>query len=186
MREAGRKPGECGVPEASEQSVSRRPTCQMILASPNWELRRDYWFSNMKVLGDLEKRSSDRKVRANTWLQWVQGDWKEKNQRIKKREFLRSLLKKEVEKWGGICRKSRIKRIYGASLVAQWLRICLPMQGTRVWALVWEDPTCRGATGPVSHNYWACASGACAPQQERPWQWEARAPRWRAAPACHY
>ena len=40
-----------------------------------------------------------------------------------------------------------------ASLVAQWLRICLPMQGTRVRALVWEDPTCRGAAGPVSHNY---------------------------------
>ena len=55
-----------------------------------------------------------------------------------------------------------------ASLVAQWLRICLLMQGTRVRALVWEDPTCRGAAGPVSHNYWACASGACAPQQERP------------------
>ena len=42
-----------------------------------------------------------------------------------------------------------------ASLVAQWLRICLPMQVTQVRALVWEDPTCRGATGPVSHNYWA-------------------------------
>ena len=41
----------------------------------------------------------------------------------------------------------------GASLVAQWLRICLPMQGTQVRALVWEDPTCHGATGPVSHNY---------------------------------
>ena len=27
----------------------------------------------------------------------------------------------------------------GASLVAQWLRVCLPMQGTRVRALVWED-----------------------------------------------
>ena len=40
-----------------------------------------------------------------------------------------------------------------ASLVAQWLRICLPMQGTQVRALVWEDPTCRGATRPVSHNY---------------------------------
>ena len=40
----------------------------------------------------------------------------------------------------------------GASLVAQWLRICLPMQGTRVRALVWEDPTCHGATRPVSHN----------------------------------
>ena len=41
----------------------------------------------------------------------------------------------------------------GASQVAQWLRICLLMQGTRVQALVWEDPTCRGATRPVSHNY---------------------------------
>ena len=40
-----------------------------------------------------------------------------------------------------------------ASLVAQWLRVCLPMRGTRVRALVWEDPTCRGATRPVSHNY---------------------------------
>ena len=40
-----------------------------------------------------------------------------------------------------------------ASLVAQWLRICLSMQGTPVRALVWEDPTCRGATRPVSHNY---------------------------------
>ena len=40
-----------------------------------------------------------------------------------------------------------------ASLVAQWLRICLLMQGAQVRTLVWEDPTCRGATGPVSHNY---------------------------------
>ena len=60
------------------------------------------------------------------------------------------------------------KRLLRASLVAQWLRICLLMQGIRVRALVWEDPTCRGATRPVSHNYLACASGACAPQQERP------------------
>ena len=43
--------------------------------------------------------------------------------------------------------------VIGASLVAQWLRICLLMQGMRVQALVWEDPTCHGATGPVSHNY---------------------------------
>ena len=39
-----------------------------------------------------------------------------------------------------------------ASLVAQWLRICLLMQETRVRALVWEDPTCHGAAGPVSHS----------------------------------
>ena len=39
------------------------------------------------------------------------------------------------------------------SLVAQWLRIHLPMQGTRVQALVREDPTCRGAAKPMHHNY---------------------------------
>ena len=45
------------------------------------------------------------------------------------------------------------KEVDRASLVAQWLRICLLMQGTRVQALVWEDPTCRRAAGPLSHNY---------------------------------
>ena len=40
-----------------------------------------------------------------------------------------------------------------ASLVAQWLGVHLPMQGTRVRAPVREDPTCRGAAGPVCHNY---------------------------------
>ena len=46
----------------------------------------------------------------------------------------------------------RFKIVTRASLVAQWLRICLLMQVTRVRALVWEDPTCRGAAGPVSHS----------------------------------
>ena len=64
--------------------------------------------------------------------------------------------------WNGL------KKWFRGSLVAQCLRICLPMQGARVRALVWEDPTCRGATRPVSHNYWACVPGACAPQRERP------------------
>ena len=45
----------------------------------------------------------------------------------------------------------------GTSLVVQRIRICLPVQGTRVRALVRENPTCRGATKPVRHNYWACA-----------------------------
>ena len=39
----------------------------------------------------------------------------------------------------------------GTSLVAQWQRVHLPMQGTRVQ--VQEDPTCRGATKPMRHNY---------------------------------
>ena len=113
----------------------------------------------------------------------------------------------------------------GTSLVAQWLRICLPMQGTQVQSLALEDPTCRRAIKPVRHNYWACALEpgshnywACLPQllkstsprarvpqllslcaatteahaprahalqQEKPLQWEARAPQQRVGPACH-
>ena len=83
------------------------------------------------------------------------------------------------------------------------------MQGTQVRALVQEDPTCRGATKTVHHNYWACALESTshnywahepqllsprattteartpstrAPQQQEPPQWEARAPQQRVAP----
>ena len=83
------------------------------------------------------------------------------------------------------------------------------MQGTRVGALVQEDPTCCGATKRVRHNYWACAlepgshnywarepqllslratttearvPRARAPQQEKPLQWEAHVPQRRVAP----
>ena len=47
-----------------------------------------------------------------------------------------------------ICLKN--KRTF---LVIQWLRICLPMQGTQVQSLVLEDPTCQGAAISVRHNY---------------------------------
>ena len=50
-------------------------------------------------------------------------------------------------------REVQIKTTMRTSLVVQWLRIRLPMQGTRVRALVWEDPTCRRATKPMCHNY---------------------------------
>ena len=91
---------------------------------------------------------------------------------------------------------------YRTSLVAQWLRIHLPTQRIQVRAPVREDTTCHRAAKPVSHNYWArvpqqraactlpqlekaCTPGACALQQEKPLQWEARAPQRRAAPARH-
>ena len=50
-----------------------------------------------------------------------------------------------------------INNLFRTSLVAQWLRICLPMQGTRIQSLVWEDPTGRRATKPGCHDYWVCA-----------------------------
>ena len=89
-----------------------------------------------------------------------------------------------------------------ASLVAQWLRIHLPMQETQVRSLAREDPTCRGATKPVCHNYWACAlqpmnhnywarvlqllkPAFLEPvlRNEKPPQWVARALQRRVAPA---
>ena len=60
--------------------------------------------------------------------------------------------------------------IFRASLVAQWLWTCLPMQGTWLRALVWEDPTCRWATKPVRHNYWPCA---LEPVSHNPWSFSA-------------
>ena len=106
---------------------------------------------------------------------------------------------KEDRHWNSLQLKDQW---WGTSLVAQCLRIRLPMQGTRVRALVREDPTCHGATKPVRHNYWACALGhepqlpspwdttteahaprARALQQEKPPQWEAREPQRRVAPA---
>ena len=57
---------------------------------------------------------------------------------------------------GSNTKPAKIKNIFGrASLLVQWLSIHLPMQGTEVCSLVWEDPTCWGATRPSSHNNWA-------------------------------
>ena len=64
----------------------------------------------------------------------------------------------------------------GASLVAQWLRISLPMQETRVRALAWEDPTCCGATQARASQLFGLCSGAGARKQEGPSQREAHAP----------
>ena len=45
-----------------------------------------------------------------------------------------------------------IKNNQGTSLVAHWLGVCLPMQGTWVRALAREDPTCCGAAKPLRHD----------------------------------
>ena len=58
----------------------------------------------------------------------------------------------KVEKEIELC-KELAKGRGRASLVAHWLRTHLPKQGTRVRALVWEDPTCCRATKPMGHNY---------------------------------
>ena len=59
----------------------------------------------------------------------------------------------------------------GTSQVCQWLRICLPMQGTWVQSLIWEDSTCHGATEPACRNYWS--QRAPEPTSSSRLQWEA-------------
>ena len=66
------------------------------------------------------------------------------------------------------------------------------MQGTQVRALVREDPTCRGAAGPVVPQLLSLRSGAREPQLLSPHATateacapRARAPQRRVAPARH-
>ena len=109
-----------------------------------------------------------------------------------------------TSRWKSKKRKIKFKKWLRTYLVVQWLRIHLPMQGTQVRALVWEDPTCRRATKPVCHNYWACALEPTShnywvhlPQllrpmllepvlhnKEKPPQWEACGPQRRVASAA--
>ena len=55
-----------------------------------------------------------------------------------------------------ISREMQIKTIMRTSLLVQWLRIYLPMQGTQVQSLFPEKSTCRRTAKPMCHNYWVC------------------------------
>ena len=76
-----------------------------------------------------------------------------------------------------------IKSASWTSLVAQWLRICLPVQWTWVWSLVWDPGRSHmpwsdwaGATQLLnpcpselsSHHHWTLTPGASASPQEKP------------------
>ena len=52
----------------------------------------------------------------------------------------------------------------GTSVVIQWLRICLQMQGMQVLPLVQEDPTCMGQPRPCAPTTESKHPTACAPQ----------------------
>ena len=79
------------------------------------------------------------------------------------------------------------------------------MQGTQVRSLIWDDSTCRAATEPVCHSYWASVlepgrwnhwarvlqmpklarSRACALHEATPLQWEAHASQLESSPRWH-
>ena len=57
----------------------------------------------------------------------------------------------EINNW-----ETTLKTIIETSLVVQWLRIFLPMQGSWVQFPVWEDPTYLKVTEPMCNNHQAC------------------------------
>ena len=65
-------------------------------------------------------------------------------------EEIENLNKHEIEL---VIKKLPQKKSPGTSLVAEWLRIRLPMQGTWFRSLVRKDPTCHRAAKPMRQNY---------------------------------
>ena len=82
-----------------------------------------------------------------------------------------------------------VSTVVRASLVVQWLKIYLLMHGTWVWSLVWEGPTCQGATKPCATITEPVSCTDCSPllrdraaRREKPLQWDARAPQREPGP----
>ena len=115
---------------------------------------------------------------------------------------------KSKPQWGTTSHRSEwpsLKSLQiGPPLVVQWLRICLPMQGMQVQALVRElrshmpwsnwarvprllslsSRACKPQLqSPSATTTEACVPRAHAPQQEKPPQWEAHTPQQRVSPA---
>ena len=67
-------------------------------------------------------------------------------------------------------------------MVVQWLRIYLPVPGTWVQSLFWEDPIGHEATKPLGQNCWSsCNPWVHTLQQEKPQQWGAHTLQQRVA-----
>ena len=152
------------------KSTSLAQTCPLC-SRPRWRLEERF------TLVQLAKFKSD-----GLWAPQTQHVWSKIHGLPSQNWSSRSFSPKPGFLWYK-CGVRAIRSHGRASLVAQWLGVCLLVRGTRVRALVQEGPTCRGATGPMGHGCWACASGACALQQGGPQWWEAHMPRWGVAPA---
>ena len=54
--------------------------------------------------------------------------------------------------------KLKLQTKWRTPLVVQWVSIYLPLQGTRVWSLVWEESPCCGQLSPCATTSEAHAS----------------------------
>ena len=112
---------------------------------------------------------------------FIQGCWGKGT-----RSFTRRAESLPCSATGLTCRMNMVqpfvmKKRSRASLLFQWLRICLTVQGTPVRPLLWEDPTCHRTNKPVCHNYQACtleptSSSYWSPCTIKPVIWNKRSP----------
>ena len=96
---------------------------------------------HVHCVGDAIQPSHSPSSPSPTLMTCVTGAWNIKDSSIQWEKLFPLSL--DIEK----------KKKKKTSLVVQWLRIRLPVQGTWVQSLVQEDSTCCGATKPMCHNY---------------------------------
>ena len=93
--------------------------------------------------GGRQEGGSGRGAHVNPWLIHV-NVWQKPLQYCK-------VISLQLIKING--KKTKVTR--RTSLVVQWLRICLSIQGTWVLFQGWEDPTSLEGAMPMCCNYWA-------------------------------
>ena len=106
--------------------------------------KRPWCWDRLKAGGEGDDRGQDGWMATPTRWTWVwvnSGSWWWTGKPVKESDTTERL------NWTEVSPRT--------SLLAQWIRSCLPMQGTWVQFLVQEDPTCLRATKPVWNNYGA-------------------------------
>ena len=90
-------------------------------------------------------------------LEWIAISFSRESSQPRDREPRSPVLQEVSLPTGPPGKPERVIRIRQAktSMMVRWVGIHLPMQGTWVWSLVWEDPTCLGGTKFLRHSYWS-------------------------------
>ena len=98
------------------------------------------------------------KLMSSTWSAWLgisspeclgEHDWSSWL-------FVASIGQMEGEAYSHTGWMNLFKTTPRTSLVAQWREVCLPMQRTWVWSVVWEDSTCHGAAAAAAASLQSC------------------------------